>query len=222
MLSHETVWAALDAMAQKNQLSPSGLALKSGLDATSFNKSKRVTAKGRPRWPSTESLAKALRATDTSFEEFVAFVRHSNPQSKGRSGHKSNRALAPRHVPLLGLAQAGAGGFFDDGGFPAGQGWDEIPFPAQDKDGVYALEVSGDSMQPLYRDGDIVIVAPAATVRKGDRVVVKTIDGEVMAKTLSRQNAKTVELTSINPKHPDRKLNLSKIEWIARILWASQ
>ena len=51
---------ALDRLAARAKLSPSGLAKRSGLDPTTFNKSKRITPDGRPRWPSTESVAKAL------------------------------------------------------------------------------------------------------------------------------------------------------------------
>jgi phage repressor protein C with HTH and peptisase S24 domain len=120
------------------------------------------------------------------------------------------------------MARAGIGGFFDDGGFPTGQGWDEIVFPAPEAEGVYALEVSGDSMLPLYRDGDVVIVQPGAAIRRGDRVVVKTKSGEVMAKVLSRQSSKRVELVSLNPDHPDRVVAAADIDWIARIIWASQ
>jgi signal peptidase I len=59
--------------------------------------------------------------------------------------------------------------------FPAGQGWDTVAFPGADLDeGAYALEITGDSMLPLYREGDIIIVSPTAQVRRGDRVVVKT------------------------------------------------
>ena len=32
-------------------------------------------------------------------------------------------------VPLIGFAEAGNGGYFDDGGFPVGRGWEEIRFP---------------------------------------------------------------------------------------------
>ena len=60
------------------------------------------------------------------------------------------------------LAQAGAGGFFDDGGFPTGGGWDEVAFPEVPDPNAYALEISGESMMPLYRDGDIVIISPNA------------------------------------------------------------
>ena len=45
-----------------------------GLDPTTFNKSKRGTANGKLRWPSTESLAKVLAATGASFEEFAALT----------------------------------------------------------------------------------------------------------------------------------------------------
>jgi phage repressor protein C with HTH and peptisase S24 domain len=55
-------------------LSPSGLARRAGLDPTTFNKSKRVTPDGRERWPSTESVAKALAAADASIETFVELI----------------------------------------------------------------------------------------------------------------------------------------------------
>ena len=123
-------------------------------------------------------------------------------------------------VPLIGLAQAGTGGYFDDGGFPAGKGWDEIAFPAVNDEHVYALEVSGDSMQPAYRDGTVIVVSPTAPVRRGDRVVVKTRDGEVMAKELKRRTAKSIELRSLNPGQAERTLSVDDVRWIARIMWA--
>ncbi|TIP57216.1 MAG: helix-turn-helix transcriptional regulator, partial [Mesorhizobium sp.] len=125
-------------------------------------------------------------------------------------------------VPLLGFAQAGAGGFFDDAGFPVGQGWDLIELPARATETSYALQVQGDSMLPLYRNGDVLIVEPGAATRKGDRVVVKTNAGEVMAKVLERQTAKSIMLVSLNPDHPDRDIPMRDVEWVARIVWASQ
>jgi phage repressor protein C with HTH and peptisase S24 domain len=77
-------------------------------------------------------------------------------------------------------------------------------------------------MKPAYRNGDVIIVSPSATVRKGDRVVVKTKDGEVMVKELKRKTAKAVELKSLNAEHRDRTLAMSDVDWVARIVWASQ
>src|ERR1700712_3727752 len=208
MLTHEQIWTALDRLAERAGLSASGLAKKSGLDPTTFNRSKRVTPDGRERWPSTESVSKALAATNSSIDTFVQLIGDS--------------ARTVQSVRLLGFAQAGAGGYFDDGGFPAGKGWDEVGLPAGNDEHAYALEISGDSMKPAYRDGDIIVVSPGTPIRRGDRVVVKTNDGEVMVKELKRRTAKMLELASLNPAQVDRMLDADDVEWIARIVWASQ
>lgn len=207
MLTHDKVWAAIDALARRYGLSASGLAKRAGLDATTFNKSKRVTGEGRARWPTTESIAKVLEATGASLDDFTGLMDVAGAKSQP--------------IPLIGLTQAGSGGFFDDGGFPVGGGWDYLT-PPLSAENVYALEVSGESMAPLYRPGDRLIVSPSARTGRGDRVVVKTTDGEVMAKILVKRGAKTVELASLNPEHPDLVFPLERIAFIHRIIWVSQ
>jgi phage repressor protein C with HTH and peptisase S24 domain len=214
-MKHDDIWRALDTLAAENGLSASGLARKSGLDPTTFNPSKRRMPDGRARWPSTESLAKVLEATSASLEEFTALV------SGGRA-LTSSRVAAARRVPLIGLAQAGGEGFFDDGGYPVGGGWDEVTLPEIGDPHAYALEIAGDSMEPVFRDGDMVIVSPAAPIRRGDRVVVRTNEGQVMAKQLTRRSARRIELKSLNPAHVDYSFQLSDVAWVHRIIWASQ
>lgn len=214
--SHEKVWAAIDALAAKNALSASGLAKQAGLDSTAFNKSKRQSAEGRPRWPSMESIFKVVDATNSRLVDFAVMVEtHANRSVDALP-------LSTPTVPLVGFAQAGAGGFFDDAGFPAGQGWDLVEIPSTAREGTYALSVQGDSMMPLYRDGDVLIVDPEASTRKGDRVVVKTGSGEIMAKVLQRRTLRQIELSSLNPDHPTRVFSTNEVEWLARIVWASQ
>ena len=53
-------------------------------------------------------------------------------------------------------------------------------------------------------------------------MVVKTKDGEVTVKELKRRTAKVIELQSLNPAHKDRVIDAKNVEWIARIVWASQ
>lgn len=209
MLTHSQIWTAIDRLAERSGMTASGLAKKAGLDPTTFNKSKRITPEGRPRWPSTESVAKALTASNTKVDTFVKLIT---------DGGK----VAISNVPLIGFAEAGAGGYFDDGGFPVGKGWEDIAFPSVTDEHAYALEISGESMKPVFRDGDIIVVSPAAPVRKGDRVVVKTKNGEVIVKELKRKTTKSVELKSLNAEHRDRTLAMSDVVWIARIVWASQ
>ncbi|MEE9313380.1 MAG: helix-turn-helix transcriptional regulator [Rhizobiaceae bacterium] len=231
MLSHRQVWSAIDALAQQNDMSVSRLARNAGLDPTTFNKSKRTASDGRQRWPSTESLYKIMQATQSTMENFISLIdggKQSFDQEftglspTGFSEEMPAAYQVPQSVPLLGLAQAGSGGFFDDAGLPTGEGWDAVDFPRPDGDLVYALEISGDSMLPLYRDGDRIIVSPSASIRRGDRVVLRTHEGEVMAKVLSRKTAKVIELDSLNPEHENRVFELADVDWVARIVWASQ
>ena len=218
-MKHEDVWRALDTLAAEYGFSASGLAKRSGLDPTTFNPSKRTMPDGRPRWPSTESLAKVLDATGASLEAFTALV--SGARAIASTGMRA-AAAATRRVPLIGLAQAGGEGYFDDAGYPVGGAWDEVSLPDIADANAYALEISGDSMEPVFRDGDTVVVSPNAPVRRGDRVVVRTQAGEVMAKQLTRKSARRVELKSLNPAHPDYSFELSEVVWIHRIVWASQ
>ncbi|MEL7429640.1 MAG: helix-turn-helix transcriptional regulator [Pseudomonadota bacterium] len=231
-LTHEQIWTAIDRLAERTGHSASGLARKAGLDPTTFNKSKRHTGEGRERWPSTESIAKILHCTNTDIHAFMDELEAvptdtdhpGQPEADNSAyGNISYRDIpASRGVPLIGFAQAGSGGYFDDGGFPVGQGWDQIDPPGDVAEHSYALKVSGDSMMPLYRQGDILVVDPSATVHRGDRVVVKTRDGEVLAKLLEKRSSQAVHLKSINPDHADVVLSETQIDWIARIVWASQ
>ena len=85
----------------------------------------------------------------------------------------------------------------------------------------YALEITGNSMLPVYREGDIVIVSPKAALRKGDRVLVKTTAGKVMAKIMQRKTAKRIELASFSARKT-QVLEMKDVDWMARIIWASQ
>lgn len=208
MLTHGQVWGALDRLAERAGLSPSGLARRAGLDPTTFNKSKRITSDGRERWPSTESLAKALTATGSSIDTFVRLI--------------GDHGGDVRSVPLLALSHAAGSGHFDAHGRPAGRGWEEVPLPAAGEDHAFALKISGDAFRPAYRDGDVIVVAPGMPIRRGDRVVAKTAAGEVLIGELKRRTAKTMELATLGGDGPDRALAPDDVDWIARIVWARQ
>jgi len=222
-LKHQDIWRAIDLLAESHGLSASGLAKLAGLDPTSFNPSKRATSDGRPRWPSTETLAKIFQVTGETFDRLPDYLNGTvgdNDHDAMRGG-KGNGIFAK--IPLLGCAQAGQEGYFDDAGFPAGQGWEMIDFPKMSDPSIYALEVSGNSMEPLYRDGDVLIVSPSAeNLRRGDRVVVKTRKGEVMAKQLNRLTQSQLTLKSLNEAYDDIILPREMVQWVARILWVSQ
>ncbi|UOM36501.1 helix-turn-helix transcriptional regulator [Acuticoccus sp. I52.16.1] len=211
MLAHNDVWNAIDELAAKHGMSPSGLARRSGLDPTTFNKSKRFASDGRPRWPSTESIAKILKATNTSVSDLFGFVE--------------NIRNAPQvSIPLIGEAHAGF-----ESASPVGTDTIAVPsppriisFPDRRHEPLYALSVVGDSMQPLYRDGDVLFISPNAEANAGDRVVVKRTNNEVAVKVLKEIGSDGYKFHAVNPDHDDVSLGKSEIEWIARIVYATQ
>lgn len=209
-LSHGQLWKAIDGLARREGLSASALARRAGLDATSFNPSKRFGPGDppRPRWPSTESLTRILQATGLSLGEFAALAQDAPER--------------PSTVPMLGMAQAGQDGFFDDAGLPVGDGWEQTELP-RPRETLLSLRIAGDSMVPLYREGDRVIVdREASDVRKGDRVVVRTTGGETLAKEVAALTARAVTLASVNPAYEPRIVPRKEIVWMGRILWVSQ
>jgi phage repressor protein C with HTH and peptisase S24 domain len=213
MFTHEQVWHGIDRLARERGLSASGLARRAGLDPTTFNPSKRVTKQSKPRWPSTESLAKILSATETSLDDFVALMADRPMNAAPVTSHR---------LRCIAMDQAARPDLFDESGFPAGQAWDEIDFPNLEDAHAYALEVRGDDFLPTYRDGDVLIVSPVASIRRRDRVMLKTRADAIQAGTLLRRTAQRIELASFADDVEPRVLPIKEVAWLARILWVSQ
>ena len=213
MFTHEQVWHGIDRLARERGLSASGLARRAGLDPTTFNPSKRVTKQSKPRWPSTESLAKILSATETSLDDFVALMADRPMNAAPVTSHR---------LRCIAMDQAARPDLFDESGFPAGQAWDEIDFPNLEDAQAYALEVRGDDFLPTYRDGDVLIVSPVASIRRRDRVMLKTRADAIQAGTLLRRTAQRIELAPFADDVEPQVLPIKEVAWLARILWVSQ
>lgn len=206
MFTHEQIWRGIDLMAAHAQTSPSGLARRAGLDSTTFNPSKRVSADGaKLRWPSTESLSKAMRAANLDFSSFAALV-------SGRAETKSMAAID--------LAERSPAPVFKMSGEAASS--TALAFPAFDSQQHQAIQISGDTMRPVYRDGDILILDRFAAPDPGDRVLVEMRDGEVMAFELRRLDVQSVKLKGLSGQMPNRDIGLGDVRCLLKIVWASQ
>jgi phage repressor protein C with HTH and peptisase S24 domain len=213
MFTHAEVWRGIDRLAKQHGLTASGLARRAGLDPTTFNPSKRITKQNKARWPSTESLAKILNATSTPFDSFVALMAD-------RPGQPT-QPISQR-LRCLAIDQAERQSCFDDAGFPIGDDWDEIDFPNLEDSHPYALEVRGDSMLPIYRDGDLLVLSSVAGIRRHDRVVLRTTAGALIAGVLLRRTAQRIELATFAEGAGTRVFPIKDVAWLARILWVSQ
>lgn len=212
MYTHEDIWAAIDRLAKTSGYSTSGLAIKAGLDPTSFNKSKRVQPNGKARWPSMESISKILAVTNTTMYEFVHIMQADSDDD----------TAATRSIPVLGFAQAGRDGYFGEDGAPITDKWGEVPLTDFTGEGQFALEVNGDSMLPLYRDGDLIIVSQDEQLKAGDRGVFKVSNGEVMVKEVLKASKQELTLKSFNPEFDDITIKTKDIAWRGRVVWVSQ
>lgn len=211
MFTHPQIWAGIDKLARQKGWTASRLAREAGLDPTTFNRSKRHTNQAKPRWPSTESLAKILDATRTSLETFVGLMldEASEPQT---GPCKRLRSLRFHDVA--------DNGFFDESGFPIGEGWDEIDFPGIADKHAFAIEVQGDEMLPVYRDGDLLIVSPSASIRRRDPVILKSLESRLFTGTLSRRTAQRLELELFSEEMGKIVILLKDVAWLSRIVWA--
>jgi phage repressor protein C with HTH and peptisase S24 domain len=208
MLSHKQIWDGIDQLAARNGLSASGLAKRAGLDPTTFNKSKRTTKQGKPRWPSTESLSKILDATGTAMRDFVDLMAE---------GGASRRA--PERLKCTSLSQVEQGQGLDPAGFPTSAIADEVDFPVLEDSMSYVMEVDRDLAPPFLRAGDQAVIAPSSGIRRGDRVLGRLRSGEVFVGMLARRTAQRTVIQEMTPPFAERAISSEELEWLARLVW---
>lgn len=74
---NKIIWDTIEIIAQKQNLSVSGLARRAGLNPTTFNRSKRKSAAGQERWPSTYSIHRVLTASNLTWQDFSNYVNQN-------------------------------------------------------------------------------------------------------------------------------------------------
>lgn len=207
-MKYEIVWSAVDNLAKSLGLSPSGLAKKSGLDATTFNKSKRIRPDGKNRWPSLESLNKIFEYCNICFEDFYKF------------GDKSYQNENLNMLPMCKISE-----FMEKNAIYGSEidtnDWEAINFP----DGMrnfYALELDSDQYAPYYRFGTTLILNKNPDVRHNDRIALFMNDKTVVLAEFIHRKPKTMELRDLNDAEKIISLPLNSIRLINRIVWASQ
>ncbi|MFM9940665.1 MAG: helix-turn-helix transcriptional regulator [Hyphomicrobiaceae bacterium] len=215
--THAWIWQAIDTLASRRGLTPSALARLAGLDPTTFNRSKRVTPEGRPRWPSTESIAKVLEATGTSLDEFAAldFDQPATSKSNTTSEELSNVPLVGevRDAAIDGLAKTSLIDLHKRRPSRAGSDLAGSRF---------ALAVADSSLEPAYSQGNTLIASIAEIAHSGDRVVVQPLRGQAIPGLLVRSTRSIIELAAFRPSRDIFELPRTEVRWIARIIWARQ
>lgn len=215
-LTHDWIWGAIDTLARRQGLTSSGLARLAGLDPTAFNRSKRLTSEGRPRWPSTESIAKVLEATGTTLDEFASIELMQSLEIS--FDETADGPMAG--VSVVGEIRAAAVSGWEPNGPVAG---DAGPEPmAQAGRRRFALAVADASLEPVYSSGNVLVVSEAAEARAGDRVLVKPAGMPVLPRLLVSATPARIELGPLAGDGDRIKLSRQRIDWIARIVLVRQ
>ncbi len=194
MLRHKDLWNTIDQLARVNGYSASGLAKKAGLDPTSFNKSKRISADGKARWPSTESISKILAATDTTMSEFLALMgEDAVPAPAAKKEEKAAQAPVPApaptaaayKIPLIQDIHAISPDVFNgEGGLIRDDSTTYFTLPdvrMQISDDAWAMVITGSSFAPYFQEGDIMLVDPHGPARAGDPFLIRRRSEEKLA-----------------------------------------
>lgn len=206
-MKYENVWDAVDKLAMSRGLSPSGLARLAGLDATTFNKSKRVRPDGKNRWPSLDSLNKLLEVCNLSFEQFYNMSNRED-EKEGNS------------IPFIKLSKLEENHEIEDKVLKTPE-WNKVIFPDL-KDAMYAVDIDTNDYEPLYRNGSMIVLTGNSDIRNGDRVAIFMEDHKLLLKQFIRRTPSKLMVTDLNDNLKETAVAIAEIRLINRIIWASQ
>lgn len=167
-------------------------------------------------------MAHYEKAPDPVKPVFARCGRHAPAEFIGDARAFDNIELEPighgRPIPVVGLVPAGAFAPGEDGEFPAGVA-DAYVYTDQKARNLFAVRVVNDSMEPDFREGDVLIVNPNLEPRSGDFVIAKLkSDNEVTFKKLIRHDP-IIILRPINSRYQDIVLNgPEEVELVGKVV----
>lgn len=118
-------------------------------------------------------------------------------------------------VPLLSDVQAGDFHEFVDNFHPGDGGQELITTSVPVRKRTFALRVKGDSMEPEFHEGWILIVEPDLDAEPGDFVIAKNQSGETTFKQLVKEGGDWY-LKPLNQRYPIKPLGESRVIGVVR------
>ena len=148
--------------------------------------------------PSFEKIINLIRAYKADIQEFLREIGYL-PQN-------IEPALIGKVKPVPIISWVAAGKWHE--ACDVFQPGDADEWVASDVKGqnIFAVRVKGDSMEPEFAEGDIIILDPHVKPNPGDYVIIRNDEGEATLKQL-KQYGRTRVLHPLNPKYPDIELS---------------
>ncbi len=135
-----------------------------------------------------------------------------NDSLKKEDNNCHSMAVPGSMVPVINRVSAGYPVDYDDMGYPPGGADDYVRCPDLHDPNAFAVRVVGDSMEPKYKQGDIIVFSPNITVNNGDDCFVRMADPhETTFKQIFFNEDGTVRLQPRNNKYAPLILPPGKI-----------
>lgn len=117
----------------------------------------------------------------------------------------------PKRVPVISSAQASEATGIEE---MLQGGQRTIPTHCEDPK-AFAICLSGDSMEPQFKAGDIAVLMPSQELRNGCLIIARLSDSAVVFRIYNRQRGQSIiRLTSYNSVYEPMVLKTSEIKWI--------
>ena len=169
----------------------------------------------------------SAEAEKQKWRQFVKNLVHKKADARRLSDllAKSNLDIEPaesvlaagRLVPIINKVAAGYPTDFDDLNYPAGVADDYVRCPDLHDPNAFAVRVVGDSMEPRFCEGDIVIFSPVAEVHNGDDCFVRfAMPHETTFKRVFFEADNKVRLQPRNDKYPPTIIDGKRINGLYR------
>lgn len=108
-----------------------------------------------------------------------------------------------RPIPLINKVSAGYPSDFTDLGYPVGIAEDYVYAPGVTDAEAFAIVVCGDSMEPRFKEGDVLVISPEAPVQTGDDCFVKIAsEDSATLKRVYYEEGSRIRLQPLNPRYP--------------------
>jgi repressor LexA len=157
-------------------------------------------------------LVQRLAQKKAKSSEVHALLRKTKPDKAGKPA-----LAAGRLIPIINKVSAGYPVEFNDLDYPVGIADDYVRCPDLHDPNAFAVRVVGDSMEPRFREGDIVIFSPALEVQNGDDCFVRfTNPHETTFKRVFFEKQNRVRLQPRNERYSPTVVEGERIDGIYR------
>lgn len=142
-----------------------------------------------------ESITTLIKLAPPRQKRVLDFANEQLNEQNNKVLHINSHNIISEKVAVYGYASAGTGETLIDG----------VEFTTQYNGHIpnhdFALQVNGDSMEPLFEDKEIIFVDKTKQINSG-QIGIFVIDGEAYLKKVFISD-KGIRLVSLNSKYPD-------------------